>query len=80
MDTRQKAHEEIKKKKEIYQAQVLYLLKKRQYTADEMANIIGTIELNIRPRCSELKGKILKTGKYRLSNNGHPQIVWKLKR
>ena len=59
----------------------LAILKSREATADEVAEIMGKSVLSIRPRISQLAaaGLIYDTGRRGKNNSGHSAIIWAAK-
>jgi hypothetical protein len=63
---------------ETLREQCLNLLQEADYTADEIAAMLGKSILSIRPRISELnlKKQIFDSGARRKNASGHAAIVW----
>lgn len=64
------------------QSRCLRALRGGNFTADELAAIIGEHVLSVRPRISELykKGLVCKSGEKRPNQSGKKAIVWRLAR
>lgn len=80
-DTSKQAAEEVKPSAETLRNQVFHLLKMREMSADQAAQLLEEDKLSIRPRFSELAkmNKIKDSGKRTLNSSGKKAIVWRVK-
>jgi hypothetical protein len=79
--TSEAAAAEIKPSAKVLQVRVFSMLKHRDLTADECADLMGESILSIRPRFSELKriGMIHDSGERRKNASGKSAVVWTAK-
>lgn len=79
--TSRAAAKAISKRSKELKKRTLQVLRRGPKTADEVANYLGEIFNNVRPRCTELaaEGLIEPTGARRASNFGSPMTVWRVK-
>ena len=79
-DTSIEAKERIETRAGVLRSKCLLALEKGNYTADQVAALIGESVLSIRPRFTELlqDGKILDTGIRSKNESGRNAIVWRL--
>ena len=80
-ETSKQAAEDIKPSAETLRNQVYQILKSRELSADQCAELMEEDKLSIRPRFSELAkmGKIEDSGKRTLNRSGKRAVVWRLK-
>jgi hypothetical protein len=79
--TSKDAAESVDTRVALLRTRCCHLLMFGEYTADELANLMGESILSVRPRMSELKrmGFIQDTGTRRLNASGKGAIVWGLR-
>jgi len=78
--TSKEAAEQMDTRVALLRTRCCHLLMYGDYTADELAHLMGESILSIRPRISELKAKqlVFDTGVRRKNQSGKSAIVWAL--